>query len=112
MKLIRAVVRPHLVEEVRQALLRVGAGGMTVFPVEGFGHQRGYHESYRGIPLEIQFSPKAMVEVAVPDPLTERTVEAIASAARTGEVGDGKIFIISLDDVVRIRTLQRGREAL
>ncbi len=112
MKLVKAVIRPHLVDEVRQSLLRVGIGGMTVYPVEGFGRQRGHHESYRGIPLDVEFMPKAMIEVAIPDTLAEQTVEAIAAAARTGEVGDGKIFILSLDDVVRIRTGQRGRDAL
>jgi nitrogen regulatory protein PII len=112
MKLVRAVVRPHLVDEVRHSLLRVGVGGMTVFPVEGFGQQRGHQESYRGVPLQVEFMPKAMIEVAVPDALLERTVDAVVAAARTGEVGDGKIFVISLDDVVRIRTGERGREAL
>ncbi len=112
MKLVKAVVRPHLVDEVRQTLLRIGVGGMTVFAVEGFGQQRGHHESYRGLPLHVEFTPKAAIEVAVPEQFVERVVEAIVAAARTGEVGDGKIFVMPLDDVVRIRTGERGTGAL
>jgi nitrogen regulatory protein P-II 2 len=112
MKWIVAVIKPFTLDEVRQGLADTGVAGMTVSEVRGFGRQRGHTELYRGAEYAVDFLPKLKVEVAVEDALVERTVEAIAAAARTGKVGDGKIFVLPLEHVVRIRTQEVDADAL
>lgn len=112
MKLITAIVKPFRLDDVRNALSEVGIQGMTVSEVKGFGRQRGHTELYRGAEYVVDFLPKAKIEVAVPDDLVERIVEAIIESARTGKVGDGKIFVTHLDQVWRIRTNETGDSAL
>ncbi|NOY65087.1 MAG: P-II family nitrogen regulator [Nitrospirae bacterium] len=112
MKLIAAVIKHYKLEEVRKALTDAGVQGMTVIEVKGFGRQKGHMEVYRGVEYEVKFLPKVKIEVAVPDEKTEEIVDIIINAARTGEIGDGKIFVYNLQDVVRIRTGERGEEAL
>jgi nitrogen regulatory protein P-II 2 len=112
MKLIVAVIKPFRLEEVKDALAAAGVEGMTVSEVKGFGRQKGHTEIYRGNEYTVDFLPKAKLEIAVPDELASAVVEAIASAARTGKIGDGKIFVLSLEDVVRIRTGERGEAAV
>jgi nitrogen regulatory protein P-II 2 len=112
MKLITAVVKPFRLDDVRNALAEVGVQGMTVTEVKGFGRQRGHTELYRGAEYVVDFLPKVKVEVAVTDDLAERVVEAIIESAKTGKVGDGKIFITTLDEVYRIRTGETGDQAI
>ena len=112
MKLVTAIVKPFRLDDVRNALSEVGIQGMTVSEVKGFGRQRGHTELYRGAEYVVDFLPKAKIEVAVPDDLVERTVEAIVEAAKTGKVGDGKIFVTELHQVWRIRTGETGDSAL
>ena len=112
MKLITAVVKPFRLDDVRNALAEVGVQGMTVTEVKGFGRQRGHTELYRGAEYVVDFLPKVKVEVAVSDELAERVIEAIISAARTGKVGDGKIFVVNLEQVYRIRTGETGDAAI
>jgi nitrogen regulatory protein P-II 2 len=112
MKLITAIIKPFRLDDVRNALAEVGVNGMTVTEVKGFGRQRGHTELYRGAEYVVDFLPKAKVEVAVSDELLERAVEAITAAARTGKVGDGKIFVIDLEQALRIRTGETGDGAL
>jgi len=112
MKLITAVVKPFRLDDVRNALAEVGVQGMTVTEVKGFGRQRGHTELYRGAEYVVDFLPKVKVEVAVTDELAERAIEAIIEAAKTGKVGDGKIFVIDLAQVFRIRTGETGDEAI
>jgi len=112
MKLITAVIKPFKLDEVREALSGIGVQGITVTEVKGFGRQKGHTELYRGAEYVVDFLPKVKVEVAVGDELTDQAVEAIENAARTGKIGDGKIFITSLESVVRIRTGETGKEAL
>lgn len=112
MKLISAIIKPFKLEEVREALTGVGVQGMTVTEVKGFGRQKGHPELYRGSEYVIDFLPKVRVEVAVEEPMLERAVDAITTAARTGKVGDGKIFIFDIAQVIRIRTGEIGRNAL
>jgi nitrogen regulatory protein PII len=112
MKLITAIIKPFRLDDVRNALSEVGVNGMTVTEVKGFGRQRGHTELYRGAEYVVDFLPKSKVEVAVADDLVERVVEAITAAARTGKVGDGKIFVTNLDHVLRIRTGESGDNAL
>jgi len=112
MKLITAVVKPFRLDDVRNALAEVGVQGMTVTEVKGFGRQRGHTELYRGAEYVVDFLPKVKVEVAVSDELAERVIEAIIQAAKTGKVGDGKIFVIDLGQVYRIRTGETGDEAI
>ena len=112
MKLIVAVIKPFRLEEVKDALAAAGVEGLTVTEVKGFGRQKGHTEIYRGNEYTVDFLPKAKLEIAVPDELASAVVEAIASAARTGKIGDGKIFVLSLEDVVRIRTGERGEAAV
>jgi nitrogen regulatory protein P-II 2 len=112
MKLITAVVKPFRLDDVRNALAEVGVQGMTVTEVKGFGRQRGHTELYRGAEYVVDFLPKVKVEVAVTDDLTDRVVEAIIDAAKTGKVGDGKIFVTTLEQVYRIRTGETGDQAL
>jgi nitrogen regulatory protein P-II 2 len=112
MKLITAVIKPFRLDDVRNALADVGVNGMTVTEVKGFGRQRGHTELYRGAEYVVDFLPKSKVEVAVTDDLVERVIEAITNAARTGKVGDGKIFVTDLHQVIRIRTGESGDSAV
>ncbi len=112
MKLIVAIIKPFKLDDVREALSELGIAGMTVTEVKGYGRQKGHTELYRGAEYVVDFLPKVKIEVAVSDELLECTIEAIANAARTGKIGDGKIFVLSLDEVIRIRTGETGTEAL
>jgi len=112
MKLVTAIVKPFRLDDVRNALNEVGIQGMTVTEVKGFGRQRGHTELYRGAEYVVDFLPKAKVEVAVADDLVEQVVEAIVEAAKTGKVGDGKIFVTDLEQAWRIRTGETGDSAL
>jgi nitrogen regulatory protein P-II 2 len=112
MKLIAAVIKPFKLEDVRQALAEAGVQGMTVTEVKGFGRQKGHTELYRGAEYSVDFVPKTKIEAAVPDALVEQAVEAIVSAAGTGSIGDGKVFVYDLDQAVRIRTGETGDQAL
>jgi nitrogen regulatory protein PII len=112
MKLITAIVKPFRLDDVRNALAEVGVQGMTVTEVKGFGRQRGHTELYRGAEYVVDFLPKVKVEVALSDDLVERAIEAIIDAAKTGKVGDGKIFVTSLEQVHRIRTGETGDQAI
>jgi nitrogen regulatory protein P-II 2 len=112
MKLIEAIVKPFKLDEVKDALTGIGVKGMTVTEVKGFGRQKGHKETYRGTEYTIEFVPKVKVEVAVEDSLVQRVVETIARTAKTGSIGDGKIFVRDLNQVVRIRTGETGENAL
>ena len=112
MKYIVAVIKPFKLDEVREALSKVGVQGLTVTEVSGFGRQKGHTEIYRGAEYSITFVPKIRIEVAVPDNMSDAVVEAIETAGKTGEIGDGKIFVMDLDQAVRIRTGETGGEAL
>lgn len=112
MKKIEAIIKPFKVEEVKNALHEIGVSGMTVLEVKGFGRQKGHTEVYRGAEYVVDFLPKIKVEVAVPSESVPAVVERILTASRTGKIGDGKIFVYDLEEVVRIRTSERGREAL
>ena len=112
MKLVTAIVKPFRLDDVRNALSEVGIQGMTVSEVKGFGRQRGHTELYRGAEYVVDFLPKAKIEVAVSDEMVDRTVEAIVESARTGKVGDGKIFVTNLEQAWRIRTGESGDGAL
>ncbi len=112
MKLITAVIKPFKLDEVREALTEAGAGGMTISEVKGYGRQKGHKEIYRGAEYQISFVPKIKIEVAVPEDLVSRIVEIVAEAARTGEIGDGKIFVTPIDHAVRIRTGESDSDAL
>jgi nitrogen regulatory protein P-II 2 len=112
MKLISAIIKPFKLDDVRAALSEIGVSGMTVTEVKGFGRQRGHTELYRGAEYVVDFVPKTRIEVAVSDALEEQVVEAIIGAAKTGKVGDGKIFITDVERVVRIRTGETDDQAL
>ena len=112
MKLITAIIRPHKLDDVRTAVGDVGVQGVTVTEVRGFGRQRGHTEVYRGAEYLVEFVPKTKIEIAVDDALAERVIEAIINTARTGKVGDGKIFVVDLEQVVRIRTGERDASAI
>ncbi len=112
MKLIMAVVKPFKLEDVRQALGETGVQGLTVTEVKGFGRQKGHTELYRGAEYSVDFVPKTKIEAAVPDALVDQAIEAIVTAASTGSIGDGKVFVSSLDHAVRIRTGETGDQAL
>jgi nitrogen regulatory protein P-II 1 len=112
MKKIEAIVRPHKLEEVREALLEAGIKGMTILEVRGIGRQKGHKEVYRGSEYQIGFLPKIKFEVVVPDDKLEKVVEVILKTAKTGEVGDGKIFISTIDEAIRVRTNEAGESAL
>jgi nitrogen regulatory protein P-II 2 len=112
MKLITAIIKPFKLDEVRQAVSEVGVQGVTVTEVRGFGRQRGHTEIYRGAEYVVEFVPKTKIEIAVDDALADQVVEAIAKSARTGKVGDGKIFVFDLAQVVRIRTGERDASAI
>ena len=112
MKMITAVIKPFKLEEVREALAECGVTGLTVTEVKGFGRQKGHTELYRGAEYVVDFLPKVKLEAAVDDAVLEQVIEAIEGAARTGKIGDGKIFVYDLEQVVRIRTGETGKEAL
>jgi nitrogen regulatory protein P-II 2 len=112
MKYIVAIIKPFKLDDVREALSKVGVQGLTVTEVSGFGRQKGHTEIYRGAEYKITFVPKLRIEIAVSDDLAERVVEVIESTGKTGEIGDGKIFVMDLDQAVRIRTGETGDEAL
>jgi nitrogen regulatory protein PII len=112
MKLVIAVIKPFKLEEVKEALSQVGVEGMTVTEVKGFGRQKGHTEIYRGSEYTVDFLPKVKIEVAVASEVVGRVVEAIVKSARTGKIGDGKVFVVPIEDAVRIRTEERGDSAL
>ena len=112
MKLVTAIVKPFRLDDVRNALSEVGIHGMTVSEVKGFGRQRGHTELYRGAEYVVDFLPKAKIELAVADDVAEQVVEAISNAARTGKIGDGKIFVTELEQAIRIRTGETGAAAV
>lgn len=112
MKFIIAVVKPSKLDDVREALTALGIEGMTATEVKGYGRQKGHREIYRGSEYTINFVPKVKIEVAVASDLAERAVQAIQESARTGQIGDGKIFVLSLEEAVRIRTGEAGADAL
>lgn len=112
MKLITAIIKPFKLDEVREALGDLGVAGVTVTEVKGFGRQKGHTELYRGAEYVVDFLPKVKLEIALVDDMVDSAVEAIASAAQTGKIGDGKIFISSLEEVIRIRTGEAGAEAV
>ena len=112
MKLIIAIIKPFKLEEVKTALAEIGVEGMTVTEVKGFGRQKGHTEIYRGSEYTVDFLPKVKIEIAVADEMVSKTVEAILKSAKTGKIGDGKIFVMPVEEVVRIRTEERGEAAL
>ena len=112
MKKIEAIIKPFKLDDVREALSEVGIAGMTATEVKGFGRQKGHTELYRGAEYVVDFLPKVKVEAVIGDDLVERAIEAITQAARTGKIGDGKIFVSTLEQVVRIRTGETGKDAL
>ncbi len=112
MKKIEAIIKPFKLDEVKEALQEVGLQGITVIEAKGFGRQKGHTELYRGAEYVVDFLPKVKLEVVVEDNLAERVVEAIAGAARTGRIGDGKIFVTTIEEALRIRTGERGSDAI
>ena len=112
MKMITAIIKPFKLDDVRDALSEMGVKGITATEVKGFGRQKGHTELYRGAEYVVDFLPKIKVEIAIDDTLVERVIEAVSKAANTGKIGDGKIFVTSLEQVVRIRTGETGSEAL
>lgn len=112
MKKIEAIIKPFKLDDVKEALQEVGLQGITVVEARGFGRQKGHTELYRGAEYVVDFLPKVKIEVVVEDTMVEPTVEAIVNAARTGRIGDGKIFIIPIEDAIRIRTGERGNDAI
>jgi nitrogen regulatory protein P-II 2 len=112
MKLVTAIIKPFKLDEVRKAINDIGVQGVTVTEVRGFGRQRGHTEIYRGAEYAIEFVPKTKIEIAVADPLLDLVIEAIVKSAKTGKVGDGKIFVFELTQVVRIRTGERDASAI
>jgi nitrogen regulatory protein P-II 2 len=112
MKLVTAIIKPFKLDDVREALADIGVSGITVIEVKGFGRQKGHTELYRGAEYVVDFLPKIKIEIAVDDALVDKVIEAVSAAARTGKIGDGKIFVFDLDQVIRIRTGETGPEAL
>ena len=112
MKKVEAIIKPFKLDDVKEALTAIGVIGMTVTEVRGFGRQKGHTELYRGSEYTIDFLPKVKIEVVVPDQQVEKIVALIASAARTGSIGDGKVFVLPVEESVRIRTGERGEEAI
>jgi len=110
--MIEAIVKPFKLEEVKDTLMTVGVHGMTIEEVRGFGRQKGHTELYRGAEYAVDFLPKVKIEVVVPDDIALRVIEAITTSARTGKVGDGKIFVTDIDEVIRIRTGEKGLDAI
>jgi nitrogen regulatory protein P-II 2 len=112
MKLIQAIIKPFKLDEVKEALIELGIQGMTVTEVKGFGRQKGHKETYRGTEYEIEFVPKIKLDIAVADSRVNEALEAITRAAKTGSIGDGKIFVSDLENIIRIRTGETGEGAL
>ena len=112
MKLVAAIIKPFKLDDVREALADIGVSGITVIEVKGFGRQKGHTELYRGAEYVVDFLPKIKVEIAVDDDMVDKVIEAISGAARTGKIGDGKIFVFDLSQVIRIRTSETGPNAL
>ena len=112
MKLVTAIIKPFKLDDVREALAGIGVQGVTVTEVKGFGRQKGHTELYRGAEYVIDFLPKVKIEIAVSEGLLEQTLDAITKAANTGKIGDGKVFVTSLEQVIRIRTGETGEEAI
>lgn len=112
MKLIKAIIKPFKLEEVKEALAEVGVEGMTVTEVKGFGRQKGHTEIYRGSEYTVDFLPKVLLDIAVSDEMVARTIEAIKNGAKTGKIGDGKIFVLPLEEAIRIRTDEEGESAI
>jgi nitrogen regulatory protein P-II 1 len=112
MKKVEAIIRPFRIDDVREALSEIGIKGMTLTEVKGYGRQKGHTELYRGSEYQIDFLPKIKIEVIVADNLAEKVIDTIMKAARTGQVGDGKIFVYPVDDVIRVRTGESGEDAL
>jgi nitrogen regulatory protein P-II 2 len=112
MKMVTAIVKPFKLDEVREALSTIGVQGVTVTEVKGFGRQKGHTELYRGAEYVVDFLPKVKIEAAVDDAIVDRVIEAIEAAARTGKIGDGKVFVSALEQVIRIRTGETGKDAL
>lgn len=112
MKLITAIVKPFKLDDVREALSEIGVQGITVTEVKGFGRQKGHTELYRGAEYVVDFLPKVKIEVAVAEAMVDKTIEAITKAANTGKIGDGKVFVSALEQVIRIRTGETGEDAI
>ena len=112
MKMITAIIKPFKLDEVREALSGIGVQGITVTEVKGFGRQKGHTELYRGAEYVVDFLPKVRIDAAVDDALVDRVIEAIEASARTGKIGDGKVFVMPIEQVVRIRTGETGKDAL
>jgi nitrogen regulatory protein P-II 2 len=112
MKLVTAIIKPFKLDEVREALSAIGVQGVTVTEVKGFGRQKGHTELYRGAEYVVDFLPKVKIEAAIPNELLDRAIEAVEKAANTGKIGDGKIFVFDLEQVVRIRTVETGADAI
>ena len=112
MKQVEAIIKPFKLDEVKESLSSIGVHGLTVSEVKGFGRQRGHTELYRGAEYVVDFLPKVKIEAAIDDAIVDRVIEAIESAARTGKIGDGKVFVCALEQVVRIRTGETGKDAL
>jgi nitrogen regulatory protein P-II 1 len=112
MKKIEAIIKPFRLDEVKDALTAIGVGGMTVSEVRGFGRQKGHTELYRGAEYVVDFLPKVKIEVVIPDDMVEKVVKAIIDSAKTGKVGDGKIFIYPIEQAIRIRTGETGEDAI
>tara|TARA_B100000282_G_scaffold193021_1_gene140806 strand:+ start:307 stop:645 length:339 start_codon:yes stop_codon:yes gene_type:complete len=112
MKLIKAIIKPFKLEEVKDALSEIGVEGMTVSEVKGFGRQKGHTEIYRGSEYTVDFLPKVKVEIAISDDMSDKVVDAIVGASQTGKIGDGKIFILPIEETVRIRTGEKGEDAI
>jgi nitrogen regulatory protein P-II 2 len=112
MKIVMAIIKPFKLDEVREALTAIGIQGLTVTEVKGYGRQKGHTEIYRGTEYAVNFLPKLKIEVAVPSDLADKAVETIASAAKTGQIGDGKIFVFGIEQAVRIRTAETNADAL
>ena len=112
MKQVTAIIKPFKLDEVREALAEVGVNGLTVTEVKGFGRQKGHTELYRGAEYVVDFLPKIRIEMVIPDAMVDNVIEAIVKAARTGKIGDGKIFVMPVEQAIRIRTSERGDAAL
>ena len=112
MKLVTAIIKPFKLDEVREALSAIGVQGITVTEVKGFGRQKGHTELYRGAEYVVDFLPKVKVDVVIPDKLLDSDIDAIVKAARTGKIGDGKVWVTAVEEVVRVRTGERGLDAL
>jgi nitrogen regulatory protein P-II 1 len=112
MKKIEAIIKPFKLDEVKNALTKIGVQGMTVTEVNGFGRQKGHTESYRGTEYAIDFLPKSKIEIIITDELVTQVIETIERAAKTGKIGDGKIFLLPVEEVIRIRTGERGKDAI